>query len=162
MLNLAPVCAFSLPATSPSVLVAARSLAATLSLQEDTVTQRMRAGVRLLGGAVLLTAIVLWCFPKERQAGGMRGGPIAPSQSAYREDYICLGVKADFCPNWPDYGCDRLCFGAVVARACSIETYDAELGLSRVPTECRGPARPRWWFPESLASASAQIRRLFR
>jgi hypothetical protein len=98
----------------------------------------------LFVGAVLLVVILLCAFPKERVVGGLRGGPIAPGAAAYREDYVCLGVRYDFCPNWPDYGCDRLCFGAVVARTCSIETYDAERGLDRTSAECRGPARPRW------------------
>jgi hypothetical protein len=106
-----------------------------------------RKGVGAVVGVALLVAFVLWVFPKERVVGGLQGGPIGPGESAYQEDYVCLGVPYDFCPNWPDYGCDRLCFGAVVARTCSVETYDVETGLVRVPAECRGPARPDWGFP---------------
>jgi hypothetical protein len=106
-----------------------------------------RKGVEAVVGVALLVALVLWVFPKERVVGGLQDGPIGPGESAYREDYVCLGVPYDPCPNWPDYGCDRLCFGAVVARTCSVETYDVETGLVRVPAECRGPARPDWGFP---------------
>jgi hypothetical protein len=110
-------------------------------------TWRGRPGTFLLLGTALLVAIVLWVFPKERVVGGLRGGPIGPGQAAYREDYACLGAKYDFCPNWPDYGCDRVCFGVVVARTCSIETYDEVEGVVRTPVECQGPARPGWGFP---------------
>lgn len=114
---------------------------------ENMVTGWRRVGSLLVAGIALLIGIILWAFPKERVVGGLRGGPIGPGESAYREDYVCLGVPYDFCPNWPDYGCDRLCFGAVVARTCSIETYHPEDGLVRLPAECRGRARPRWGFP---------------
>ncbi len=109
--------------------------------------QSKRVGALLLFGTGLLVASVLWFFPKERVVGGLRGGPIGPGESAYREDYVCLGVPYDFCPNWPDYGCDRLCFGAVVTRTCSIEMYDGVTGVVRVPTEWQGPARSQWGFP---------------
>jgi len=109
--------------------------------------QRRRSWGTWLVGLGLLAAILLWAFPKQRVVGGLRGGPIPPGEAAYREDYVCLGVGYDFCPNWPDYGCDRLCFGAVVARSCSIETYDAAEGLVRAPAECRGQGRPKWGLP---------------
>lgn len=109
--------------------------------------RRRRSWVTLLIGLGLLAAILLWAFPKERVVGGLRGGPIAPGEAAYREDYVCLGLRYDFCPNWPDYGCDRLCFGAVMARTCSIETYDAAEGLARIPAVCRGRGRPKWGVP---------------
>jgi hypothetical protein len=111
------------------------------------VIQGRRVGVVSLVTAALLVAIVLWAFPKERVVGGLRGGPIGPGQAAYREDYVCVGLRYDFCPNWPDYGCDHLCFGAVVGRRCSVETYEAATGMVRMPAECRGPARPGWGFP---------------
>jgi len=111
------------------------------------VVQRKRVRLSVIAVVALLIVIVLWACPKERVVGGLRGGPIGPGESAYREDTICLGVSYDFCPDWPDYGCDRLCFGAVVGRTCSIETYESEEGLIRAPAECRGPARPEWWVP---------------
>ncbi len=100
-----------------------------------------------LAGAATSVAILPWAFPKERVVGGLRGGPIGPGETAYREDYVCLGLKYDFCPDWPDYGCDRLCFGAVVARTGSIET-NVDAAPVRVPVECRGPALPDWGFPQ--------------
>jgi hypothetical protein len=109
--------------------------------------RRTRGVVLLLAGGLLVIAVLLWAFPKERVVGGLRGGPIGPGESAYREDYLCLGIKSDVCPNWPDYGCDRLCYGAVVRQTCTIETYDPERGVLTVPVECRGPARPRWLLP---------------
>jgi hypothetical protein len=119
-----------------------------LRREEKSVAQRRGGEVLLRVGVALLVASFLWAFPKERVMGGLRSGPIGPDEAAYREDYLCLGVRYDFCPNWPDYGCDRLCFGAVVARTCSIETYDSDVGLLRAPAVCRGPARPGWGFPE--------------
>jgi hypothetical protein len=109
--------------------------------------RQKRVGLYVIGMVALLIVVVLRTFPKERVVGGLRGGPIGPGESAYREDTVCLGVPYDFCPNCPDYGCDRLCFGAVVGRTCSIETYEPEEGLIRVPAQCRGPARPEWWVP---------------
>ena len=78
-----------------------------------------RKGVAVVLGVVLLVALVLWAFPKERAVGGLRGGPIGPGESAYREDYVCLGVPYDFCPNWPDYGSVGFpgVIGHVMARA---------------------------------------------
>jgi hypothetical protein len=106
----------------------------------------MRNRVGAMVGVVVLIAVVLWLWPKERVVGGLRGGPIGPGETAYREDLVCLGVKYDFCPNWPDYGCDRLCFGAVVDRTCSIESYEPAEGRVRTPTACQEAVRPRWWL----------------
>ena len=106
-----------------------------------------RAGRRVWIWVVLVASIVLLFYPKERVTGGLRGGPIGPGASAYREDRACIGVPHNFCPNWPDYGCDRLCFGLTVGRVCSIETYDPESGVARAPTVCEGPTRVRWWVP---------------
>jgi hypothetical protein len=109
--------------------------------------KRKKAVVAVLVAIVAVGGAVLCFFPKERVVGGLRGGPIAPGETAYREDYVCVGIGYDFCPNWPDYGCDRLCFGVVTARTCSIETYDVATGVVSRPVECRGPARPGWGLP---------------
>lgn len=91
--------------------------------------------------------LMVFFFPKERVIGGLRGGPIAPGETAYREDYTCIGIAYDFCPDWPDYGCDYLCFGVVIGRTCSLESYDPLKGVSQEQSDCAGPARPAWGFP---------------
>ena len=96
---------------------------------------------------LILSLMIVFFYPKERVVGGLRGGPIGPGETAYREDYTCTGFAYDFCPNWPDYGCDRLCFGLVSGRTCSLESYDLVKGISREPAACQGPARPAWGFP---------------
>jgi hypothetical protein len=101
----------------------------------------------LLVTLLILALTILFFFPKERVVGGLRGGPISPGETAYREDYTCTGVAYDFCPNWPDYGCDYLCFGIVSNRSCTLESYEVERGVTRVPAACEGPARPGWGFP---------------
>lgn len=84
----------------------------------------------------LLVAAVTAFDPPRRVRGGLRGGPIAWDESAYREEYRCLGIRRDFCPPWPDYGCDYLCYGITYGRACFIETYTRQ-GLQKQPTACR-------------------------
>ncbi len=109
--------------------------------------KRRDAALAALAVVAVLTATVVWFFPKERVFGGLRGGPIGPGENAYREDYVCLGISYDYCPDWPDYGCDRLCFGLVTGRTCSMETYDPATGVVSAAVECRGPARSAWWLP---------------
>jgi hypothetical protein len=96
---------------------------------------------------MILIAVVLFFYPKERVVSGLRGGPVAPGETAYREDYTCVGIKYDFCPNWPDYGCDYLCFGMVSYRVCTLEEYDPLKGVLRNPIECRGHPSPEWGLP---------------
>lgn len=105
---------------------------------------RRTARKLLIAGGVLLTVcvlviVVLVFLKQQRVVGGLRGGPIGPNESAYREDYKCLGIPYDFCPNWPDYGCDYLCYGFVYAKECSIETFKGgdTPGFVREPTACR-------------------------
>lgn len=96
---------------------------------------------------LLIVLLIIFFFPKQRVIGGLRGGPIAPGETTYRQDYTCIGIAYDFCPNWPDYGCDYLCFGAVVGRSCSLESYEPLKGVSQAQIACVGPTRPRWGFP---------------
>ncbi len=85
--------------------------------------------------AAIITVLVF--NPPKRVIGGLRGGPIAPNDYAYREEYKCLGLKRDFCPPWPDYGCDLLCYGIVYDQQCYIETYIGGGGLRKVSSQCR-------------------------
>jgi hypothetical protein len=101
--------------------------------------------ILLLLSVLSLTAIFF--YPKERVVGGLRGGPVAPGETAYREDYTCTGFAFDFCPSWPDYGCDRLCFGMVAGRICSLESYDVNEGISREQAACQESAMHLWGFP---------------
>lgn len=96
---------------------------------------------------LVIVLLIIFFFPKQRVVGGLRGGPIAPGETAYREDYTCIGIAYDFCPNWPDYGCDYLCCGVIIDRICSLESYDPLKGTSQAQTACAGPARPAWGFP---------------
>ena len=82
---------------------------------------------------VLFSLVLLFAFfyPKERVVGGLRGF-VHVNQTAYREDYDCFGVPYDFCPPWPDYGCDYLCYGIVFNKQCFNQTVS---GKTRVP--CR-------------------------
>lgn len=77
-------------------------------------------------------------FPKRRVIGGLRGGPMGPGQSGYREDYVCIGIKLNFCPNWPDFGCVLLCSGIITNKTCSIEKDD-DGRINRTPVACIGP-----------------------
>lgn len=95
----------------------------------------------------LLSLIIVFFYPKERVVGGLRGGPIAPGETAYRQDYTCIGISYDFCPNWPDYGCDYLCFGMLANRTCTVERYDPLEGTLREAEACRGDVRSAWGFP---------------
>lgn len=72
-------------------------------------------------------------FTPERVKGGLKGGPIGPNESAYREEYQCFGFARDFCPqNRPDYGCDYLCYGITYDKQCFMETP-----LGKVQSGCR-------------------------
>lgn len=91
----------------------------------------------VLAVAAVLAAAVWFFYPRPRVIGGLRGGPIAPGESAYREDFACIGIPYDFCPPWPDYGCDYWCLGLVTHRTCTMETYEMQAGLTRDPVPCR-------------------------
>ncbi len=102
---------------------------------------QQRRRILILGGILVVTCVLciaamIWFSPKPRVIGGLRGGPIGPGEQAYREDFACLGFPTEFCPNWPDYGCDYLCYGVVYGRECSVETF-TDGGLTRQPTECQ-------------------------
>lgn len=107
-------------------------------------TWRIIAALLICFG-VLVTASLVF-YPKQRVIGGLRGGPIGLNETAFRVDYACIGVEYDFCPNWPDYGCDYLCVGWLAKRTCSLETYTQQ-GLVQSPTACVDQTRPRWGFP---------------
>ena len=94
--------------------------------------------VGLFTCALLIGAVIVF-YPKPRVVGGLNG-MIGPGQQAYREDFKCLGVPYDFCPNWPDYGCDYLCYGLTYDRQCTTETFavsDQGSQTTRTPTPCR-------------------------
>ena len=93
--------------------------------------------VGLFACALLIGAgIVL--YPKPRVIGGIHG-MMGPGSQAYREDFKCLGIPYDFCPDWPDYGCRYFCYGLTTDRQCSIETFNVSEqspGITRTPTAC--------------------------
>ena len=47
---------------------------------------------------VTILTCILFLFPKQRVIGGLRGGPIGPGQTAYREDYTCMGIELQLLP----------------------------------------------------------------
>jgi len=82
----------------------------------------------------VLVILLIVFYPKKRVVGGLRGF-IMMNHSVYREEYSCLGIPNDFCPPWPDYGCDYLCYGLIYNRRCYNET--AEIGgTKKTETEC--------------------------
>jgi hypothetical protein len=86
--------------------------------------------ILVVAGAVALLLI----NPPHRTNGGLGG--IMSNLPAYLEEYQCLGVKKDFCPPWPDYGCDNLCYGVIYGKQCYMTGFeDGE--LYKNPTECR-------------------------
>ena len=97
-----------------------------------------KSRIEILIIVVSILACILFLFPKQRVIGGLRGGPIGPGQTAYREDHMCIGIELNFCPNWPDFGCVLFCSGLITNKTCSIETYDG-VGLHRTPVACINP-----------------------
>lgn len=72
-------------------------------------------------GVLILAAVFL--YPKEWVVGGWQGGPIPEGVPKDTQMYSCFGVKYNYCPGYPDYGCDRLCFGIVHSKKCVSQTY---------------------------------------
>lgn len=87
--------------------------------------------------AVIIGSLIVFFYPKKMVIGGLRGGPIGPSESAYLEEYGCLGFKRDFCPPWPDYGCDLLCYGITYNKKCSTHSFDSAGQNVKSPINCR-------------------------
>ena len=87
---------------------------------------------------VILSLVLISAFfyPKQRVFGG-RGGPIAINGKVYLEEYSCFGIKYNFCPNWPDYGCDLLCYGLVFDKKCYNETYEDGGKHTKMPISCK-------------------------
>lgn len=86
---------------------------------------------------LLLVGVVVLFYPKERIVGGLRGGPIGLNETAYREEYRCLGVPYDFTPPWPDYGGKFLCYGLRYDKQCLIDSTGPSGGVIKVKTECK-------------------------
>lgn len=84
---------------------------------------------------IVVAAGILVFNPPKRVKGGLRG-EIVPNSPTYREEYQCFGIERDFCPSWPDYGCDHLCYGFIYGEKCFLETYTAK-GLEKQLSECR-------------------------
>ena len=86
---------------------------------------------KLILALFILLILVVFFFPKARVIGGLRGF-IGANEVSYREEYDCIGIENNFCPDWPDYGCDLQCYGLVVNKQC----YNQSIG-SKTKTECR-------------------------
>lgn len=92
--------------------------------------------VIILSIVVVIVAGALVFNPRDMVIGGLSGGPIGPEESSYLEEYRCFGIKRDFCPPWPDAGCDHLCYGVVYGRKCFIQTNDNGI-FRKEAAECR-------------------------
>lgn len=75
-------------------------------------------------------------YPKKYIIGGL-GGFLEPGDSAYREEYSCLGIKYRNCPNIPDYGCENYCFGIIYDKKCSIVSMPDTNQFKTIDTQCR-------------------------
>jgi len=84
----------------------------------------------------VLIALVVFFFPKERVVGGLRGF-IDKSDVAYKEEYDCIGIAHDFCPNWPDYGCDLQCYGMTFNKKCYNEFIGADNKITKTEATCK-------------------------
>ena len=85
---------------------------------------------------LLLGGLITFFYPRERIIGGLRGGPIGPGATAYREEYDCLGFTYDFTPPWPDYGGKFFCYGIRYDRQCFMDT-EGDGRITKVKTGCR-------------------------
>lgn len=85
---------------------------------------------------IIFGFFIVFFYPKKRVVGGFRG-LVDPGQTLYREEFLCFGIKYDFCPPWPDYGCDYLCYGIVYNKKCFNEVYNPELGIQKIEIDCR-------------------------
>lgn len=92
--------------------------------------------VIILIAVIVIASLSVFFYPKKRVVGGLRGF-IGPNETAYREEYSCFGIKHDFCPPWPDYGCDLLCYGLIFDKKCYTETVQGGSKLIKTPTTCR-------------------------
>ena len=90
--------------------------------------------------AILIILVLILAFtfyPRKRVENELRGF-IAPNATTIRAEYSCFGVSYDFCPEWPDYGCDFLCYGITYGKKCFNETATSS-GTQKVPIECNRP-----------------------
>lgn len=95
---------------------------------------------RIIERLILVMTIVAWIvffYPKQRVIGGL-GGFYGPGKTAYREDYSCIGIKADVPPgpSCIDCGISYYCFGMITNRVCTMETYHADGTITRAPVAC--------------------------
>ena len=87
---------------------------------------------------IFISAIYFSMFPQRRIVGGLRGGPIAPIEQVLVTKYSCFGIPYDYCPPWPDYGCDALCYGIVYGKKCYEQSYRVETLMAEIETHCVG------------------------
>lgn len=88
----------------------------------------------IIGIVALLIVATLFFYPKPRITGELDGF-IGPNEESLRTEYTCIGISYDFCPDWPDYGCDYLCYGTPVDPHCFIEAT-ANNQQTKTPIAC--------------------------
>ena len=100
----------------------------------------MKSKARKTNILIILLIIVVGIpvfYPKPWVVGGLSGGPLVSRQTAYREEFSCIGVKLTIpLINCMDCGAAYPCFGLVTNKQCTIEQY-SEAGIRRTPVACR-------------------------
>lgn len=101
----------------------------------------MNTKQRWIQGLILVVVAIfgLWIlYPKQWIRGGLVGGPLQPYAMAYREEFSCIGLKLILPPvNCVDCGGSYPCFGVLIHKTCSIETYDPNVGVRQTSVPCR-------------------------
>ena len=73
--------------------------------------------IKIILVVLIIILLVGFFYPKKTVVGGL-GGLIMVGQSAYLEEYSCLGIQRDFCMKCPDCGCDYFCYGLTYNKKC--------------------------------------------
>lgn len=87
---------------------------------------------------LILFILLISFYPKHYVKGGL-GGFIGPGETAYKEEYQCLGFKNIYYPeNCADCSNVYQCYGLLYNEKCYIEKYMGSGNFySLTPTKCR-------------------------
>ncbi len=72
---------------------------------------------------IVVLSLSMFFYPKKNIIDGSRGF-IELNETYYTKEYSCFGIKHNFCPPWPDYGCDSLCYGLIFDKKCYTSIYN--------------------------------------
>ena len=89
--------------------------------------------ILLIIAVIILVAVF---YPKSYIIGGL-GGYVGPEQTAYKEEYECLGFKNSYYPQGcSDCGNVYDCYGIPYGKKCYMEKYSGRT-ISKELTNCR-------------------------